>query len=233
MRTASQILLSLLAVIAVYSLVSVFHFSYCSTPLQSQPSLDHQHHHDDHSMKSPIMIQDQAYVVSMTMHNSYIFQQRNTKIFSRDKNNSVVWFPAFNGLQQSVLDDYATLTGFRALNASNFGPNSREIKFYETPHHVGCFMSHWHLLRLALSNWATSNTRPKALWIMEDDAVCATNTSEDIQRILPTLPDDWDLFFFGGKPFSYHTIDPVAPIISSKKTIGKEFDDDPEFRELA
>jgi len=56
---------------------------------------------------------------------------------------------------------------------------------------------------------------------MEDDAHCATGTRKQILRVLPKLPSDWDLFFIGGKPFSYHTEDPSTPRFHPKGTFNK------------
>jgi GR25 family glycosyltransferase involved in LPS biosynthesis len=67
---------------------------------------------------------------------------------------------------------------------------------------------------------------------MEDDAHCATNTRKEVRRILPLLPSDWDLFFIGGKPISYHTKDPLASSIITKRDIQQEFTR-LEFREWA
>jgi hypothetical protein len=55
--------------------------------------------------------------------------------------------------------------------------------------------------------------------ILEGDATCATTIMQEIRRILPTLPADWDLLYVGGKPFSYHTLDTLSPdLLLSQKT---------------
>jgi GR25 family glycosyltransferase involved in LPS biosynthesis len=175
---------------------------------------------------------DQAFVISISKKQADAFHRRNKKSLSLYKNQTFVWFPAANGYDQGVLNDFADLTGFPALNASKFNRGGAKLLGYNTPHHVGCFLSHWHLLRLTLSSWNTLTSRPKALWIMEDDAHCATNTRKEVRRILPLLPSDWDLFFIGGKPISYHTKDPLASSIITKRDIQQEFTR-LEFREWA
>jgi len=192
----------------------------------------------------------QAFVVSSTLHRAEAFQRRNKQALrlldERTANNEsqsiflpVTWFSAANGYDQTVLDSYSHLTGFAPLNASRFSPNDPKIKRggYETPHHVGCFMSHWHVLRMALAGWENGSWAniPEALWILEDDATCATPTLHHLQHhILPSLPKDWDLLYLGGKPFSYHTLDDIPSDLQRAKPSFKNIQTDwnrTEFRQ--
>jgi len=100
-----------------------------------------------HSSMKPIIKQDQSFVIALNKQNVDAFHRRNRKSLSlhNENNNTFVWFPASNGYHQSVLDDFATLTGFPVLNSSKFSQaNSRKKRNmgYNTPHHIGCFMSY-------------------------------------------------------------------------------------------
>ena len=99
-------------------------------------------------------------------------------------------------------------------------------------------MSHWNLLRLALEGWKSTNTRPDALLVFEDDATCSRNLLQEILHILPALPatdddDSWDLIFIGGKPFSYHTLDPIALELKEKGITNIKGGSESEFRQWA
>jgi GR25 family glycosyltransferase involved in LPS biosynthesis len=181
----------------------------------------------------------QGFVISSNKRRADQFLRRNKESLTTTANInasplSIKWFPAMNGNDQKVLDEYAQLTGFAALNATRFvvsegekNKKNRQGGGYATPHHTGCFMSHFHLLRLAVAGWNAlpEQPRPEALLILEDDATCATSSSsstmDEIQRILPTLPVDWDLLYIGGKPFSYHTLDPLSPDLLMQKKNGR------------
>jgi GR25 family glycosyltransferase involved in LPS biosynthesis len=148
----------------------------------------------------------QTYVVSLHQKNVEDFGRRN----AQSGLNGMPWFPATNGYDQRVLDEWSAITGFRLLNATRFAPNDPKSKFgYENPHHVGCFMSHWNLLRLALEGWKAVRNRPDALFVFEDDSTCVRNTMGRALDIIKQLPEDWDLFYIGGKPFTYHEEDPL------------------------
>ena len=73
---------------------------------------------------------------------------------------------------------------------------------YWGPHSVGCYLSHWHALKDVAER--PLHLRPKVLFVFEDDAACIPKTVERTLEILASLPDDWDLFYPGGKPFSYY-----------------------------
>ena len=56
---------------------------------------------------------------------------------------------------------------------------------------------------LSKSNQHSNNNT--AVVIFESDAVCVNNTHERLVKdILPSLPNDWDVLFIGGKPFSIY-----------------------------
>lgn len=175
----------------------------------------------------------QMFVISMALDRVDTFRQRNSHSLSlQERKRYITWYPAINGYDQTTLNNFAKLSGFRPLNATKFEPGERRRRGYATPHHVGCFMSHWSLLRLAKSIWDSLKARPLALWIMEDDAVCATQTNDEAEQIISALPVDWDILFLGGKPFSYHHTDPLITRLATKKDIRHDFSRG-EFREWA
>jgi hypothetical protein len=57
-----------------------------------------------------------------------------------------LWVPAVDGFSQKVLTSWAQLSGnWPPINASLFSP--KEKGKYQSPHAVGCYMAHWHLIR--------------------------------------------------------------------------------------
>lgn len=138
---------------------------------------------------------------------------------------SITWFPAANGRDQTVLDEFAYLTGFfPPINATSKDDG------YSSPHHVGCFMSHYNILRMAQAGWDVVQSLPQALFVLEDDAVCANSVMEEITKTLSLLPSDWDILFVGGKPFSYHDMDPITRNLRNRGTL-TNFSDE-EFEQL-
>ncbi len=168
----------------------------------------------------------QVFVISLRRDNVEHFLTRNRASFPAT-NISVTWFPSSNGFDQAVLDEYASLTGFPPLNAS-----AHHLGGYSTPHHTGCFMSHWNLLRLAKAGWEALLSTPRALVVLEEDATCANSILPAVHKLLPLLPVDWDMLYVGGKPFSYYTLDPLRTDLKQKKNIQKDFTRQ-EFRTIA
>jgi hypothetical protein len=142
----------------------------------------------------------------------FLVRNRASLPFNQTKNNndtndselSLTWFLAANGRDQGVLDAYAALTGLPPIKA-----DSKDTG-YKSPHHAGCFMSHWNILRMAKAGWDSVQSMPKALLMLEDDAVCAPLVIEEINKILPLLPPDWVILYVGGKPFTYYFEPPMT-----------------------
>ena len=102
------------------------------------------------------------------------------------------------------------------MHIENFTEETMKAS-YESPHVVGTFMSHWHLLRLVKAGWEMNSgvisrlggnekkpsLLPDALFVFEHDAKCAENTHEVAAATIKQLPEDWDMLFIGGKPFMH------------------------------
>ncbi len=162
----------------------------------------------------------QAFLISSRQSQFDLFLRRNRAILSN--NFSVSWFPASNGRDQIVLDQFANVTGFPPINASlEYHRDS-----YSSPHHTGCFMSHWNVIRLARAGWETLHTKPSGLMIFEYDALCATSVIDTVISTLPSLPADWDMLFVGGKPFSYYNLDPSNQELRDRKNLDNFTDEE-------
>jgi GR25 family glycosyltransferase involved in LPS biosynthesis len=174
--------------------------------------------------EAPRNLTMQSYAISLHQRSAVEFGKRN----AHSGLNGTPWFPGTNSRDQKTLNEWSAVTNFPLLNTSEFPPGDKDKGGYANPHHVGCFLSHWHLLRLALVGWNAvlqdNDKRPDALFVFEDDASCVQHTKQRTLDLIPKLPNDWDLLFIGGKPFSYHEV----PIDISRIASGK-----PPFREIA
>ena len=140
----------------------------------------------------------QKYVISFHKKSATDFGFRN----AISGLNDTTWFPASNGWDQKIADEVAAaFRNFKRFNVSTF--KSKSQGGYDNPHHVGCFFSHWNLLRLSLEGWISLGKRPDALFVFEDDATCVKDTVQRTLDLIPKLPLDWDYLYIGGKPFSY------------------------------
>jgi GR25 family glycosyltransferase involved in LPS biosynthesis len=182
----------------------------------------------------------EAYVISLHESKFNVFEQRNFDIAggvngddddvkgSSSSSNeqgcgstSLEFFQAYDGMNQTVLDEYSRITGLKRLNVSTFeGKDPKTYKGQNTsPHTVGCFLSHWRLLEKVQSDWktkknseATTTAKPKKqgkpdmLFVFEDDAYCVSNLIDRVWTVVQKLPKDWDILYIGGKPFSVHTM---------------------------
>jgi hypothetical protein len=95
----------------------------------------------------------QGFVISSNKQRADQFLRRNKESLTTTANInasplSIKWFPGMNGNDQKVMDKYAQLTGFAALNATRFPvsegeKNKKNLQGgrYATPYHTGCFMS--------------------------------------------------------------------------------------------
>ncbi|KAG7340843.1 glycosyltransferase family 25 LPS biosynthesis protein [Nitzschia inconspicua] len=167
------------------------------------------HGNNNNQIKSPFRIQ--SFVISLHHSKVQDCMKRN-----RLSGINATWFPASNGNDQVILDEWYALTMTKRLNASLFKKGFKSG--YENPHVVGCYMSHWNLLKLTLSYYQTLQQRPDALVILEDDVACSNNLHEYLEATIPKLPHDWDLFMIGGKPFSYLSSKPLNTTIVANKT---------------
>ncbi|KAG7373547.1 hypothetical protein IV203_034271 [Nitzschia inconspicua] len=164
---------------------------------------------DNSQIESPFRIQ--SFVISLHYSKAQDCMKRN-----RLSGINATWFPSSNGYDQMILDEWYALTKTKWLNASLFKKGFKSG--YENPHVVGCYMSHWNVLKLTLSFYQTLQQRPDALVILEDDVACSNNLLEYLEATIPKLPDGWDLFMIGGKPFSYLSSKPLNTKIVANKT---------------
>ena len=112
---------------------------------------------------------------------------------------SLNWFQSVNGSDPSVINHWLDISG----QSSKYNPREYMTKFpgkvgYESLHAVGCYLSHYNLWKKL-----EQEKRTEPLFIFEDDATCAHHMIEDTLKIIPHLPHDWDLFYIGGKAFTY------------------------------
>jgi hypothetical protein len=86
----------------------------------------------------------EAYVLSFDPRKVKIFTQRNY-LTSNSSADQVLWYPGVDGYHQPTLNLWAKLSGQPAMNLTEFaGRNKAE---YRSPHAVGCYLAHWHLMR--------------------------------------------------------------------------------------
>jgi GR25 family glycosyltransferase involved in LPS biosynthesis len=195
---------------------------------------------DDFSKARPPV--SEVYVISLDESKFNVFEQRNfdiaTEVDDDDNNNnnnnnnekslggstSLEWFKGYNGMNQTVLDEWSKITGLWTVNATDFeGVDGQKRKeAYASPHAVGCYLSHWRLLEKAQKSWkkqsgqpaaatTTQQTqtqrrnRPDMMFVFEDDAHCVSNLIERTWSVVQRLPKDWDILYIGGKPMSFYT----------------------------
>jgi len=189
------------------------------------PSTKQQHLDDFRKLRAP---NSEIYVISMHESKFNVFEQRNFDMVANNDEEdepqngsgspaSMEWFRAYNGMNQTVLDEFSSLTGIPKINASEFvGMSEQAFKAHSnSPHAVGCYLSHWQLLQSALSRWNQNRRaqnekqkqkrRPDMLFVFEDDAHCVTNLVARTWQVVKQLPPDWDVLYIGGKPMSYYT----------------------------
>jgi len=130
-------------------------------------------------------------------------QKKATDFIERNHHadlDPVLWVLGVDGFHQKHLDVWAQLLpgGEKPLNASAFTAEHKGE--YASPHAVGCYLAHWNLLRSLAHR--PIQLRPAAYLIFEDDAGCAPNLVPHVLETMRQLPQDWDILFIGGKPFS-------------------------------
>jgi GR25 family glycosyltransferase involved in LPS biosynthesis len=139
----------------------------------------------------------ESYVISFNVDHVNEFIQRI------NGSQSVLWVPGVDGFHQRVLDTWAKLSGqFPVINASHFDPNRGEDRGkYRSPHAVGCYLAHWHLLKSL--HHREPEMQPDLYFVFEDDASCVPDVVNRTLEVMSILPPDWDMFFIAGKPFTY------------------------------
>eukprot|EP00545_Synedropsis_sp_CCMP1620_P013688 CAMPEP_0119026612 /NCGR_PEP_ID=MMETSP1176-20130426/35771_1 /TAXON_ID=265551 /ORGANISM="Synedropsis recta cf, Strain CCMP1620" /LENGTH=338 /DNA_ID=CAMNT_0006982361 /DNA_START=258 /DNA_END=1271 /DNA_ORIENTATION=+ len=143
----------------------------------------------------------ESFVLSMDTDRFQKFVDRNDE----SAVGKVLWVPGVDGFQQENLDQWAKLAAGSkepAINATLFIRGDITHKsMYRSPHAVGCYLAHWHLLRQL--NHRPPELRPDLYFIFEDDALCVPDLLNRTLESASYLPSDWDILYVGGKPFSY------------------------------
>ena len=141
----------------------------------------------------------EAYIIAFQMDQVEKFKIRNT---ASDITNKGIWFPALNGGDPKIMEGWLDMTKQLQWkeNASVY------IKEFikdpsKGPHAIGCYLSHWHVLRMIAQR--KPGLRPDIVFIFEEDAACIPQLMQRTMKIVTSLPEDWDLLFIGGKPFTY------------------------------
>jgi hypothetical protein len=159
----------------------------------------------------------ETFVISFETDSVKQFKQRNNHSGFGD----VLWIPGVDGYQQKTLDLWAKLTGQEAMNATNYMRGNEEQKIaYRSPHAVGCYMAHYHLLRYLRHR--PHEMQPSLYFVFEDDASCAPDLVDEILKVTQKLPPDWDLLFIGGKPFTFFSEKFTLYEDSSNATLERE-----------
>jgi|SaaInl74LU_5_DNA_1037368.scaffolds.fasta_scaffold03568_3 GR25 family glycosyltransferase involved in LPS biosynthesis len=110
--------------------------------------------------------------------------------------NDISWFPGTIGQDQRVLDEWRELAGGDQLSIEDYDPS---VKFQFGPHAAGCYLSHFNLLKML----QRSDPTPGAYVVFEDDARCVRGWRAQVDKALALLPQDWDIYYIGGRPISY------------------------------
>jgi GR25 family glycosyltransferase involved in LPS biosynthesis len=138
----------------------------------------------------------ESFVISFDNERASKFVERN----HHSDIDPVLWVPAVDGFSQKVLTSWAQLSGnWPPINASLFGPKDKGK--YQSPHAVGCYMAHWHLIRHL--GHRDQELRPDLYFVFEDDASCIPNLKNRTLEVMGLLPYDWDMLYIGGKPITY------------------------------
>jgi hypothetical protein len=144
------------------------------------------------------------------------FKQRNNHSGLGD----VLWVPAVDGHSQRTLDLWARLTGTEVMNATSYTRGNESQKVYQSPHSMGCYLAHYHLLQFLRHH--PHALQPSLYFVFEDDASCVPNLVDETHKVTQKLPPDWDLFFIGGKPFTYFTKNFTLYEDSSNETLERD-----------
>jgi hypothetical protein len=140
----------------------------------------------------------ETFVISLDSFKFDQFVIRN----NHSRLDPITWIPGVDGFQQVTLNQWGKLIGKPPLNVTHFVKGNQEHKdLYASPHAVGCYMAHWHLIRML--HQRPSILHPELYLILEDDAACIPRLIPRLLHIARRLPSDWDLFYIAGKPITY------------------------------
>ncbi len=137
----------------------------------------------------------EAYVISSRKSKFDAFRKRN----EHSRLGPIYWATATDGRYQPNLDLWAEIIDKPAVNVSRFTLPEQKGEF-DSPHAVGCYMSHWKLLQAFQHRHV--ELRPNLYFMFEDDASCVPNVRERVLEMTQYLPTDWDMIFLGGKHYS-------------------------------
>lgn len=142
----------------------------------------------------------ESFVISFDPEDVEGFMERNNHSGITEE---AVWVAGVDGFDQKNLDIWAKLSGqFPPLNASHFDRNNLHDKGdHRSPHAVGCYLAHWFIL--SALNKRPPELRPDVYMIFEDDSSLVPDLAKRTLEAVRQLPADWDMFFIGGKPFTY------------------------------
>ncbi len=115
---------------------------------------------------------DKAYVISLAQ-NSQIRQKFYNRVKEVNFSMDIEWFNSVYGKTVGAPEWW--LKGRGCLGA------------------WGCFVSHLHLIELAMTE------HRRNILIFEDDAIFENDFVNRLNVALNELPDDWDMFFLGGQ----------------------------------
>lgn len=147
---------------------------------------------------SPARAIVESHVISFHADKVDVFLERNHHSFGDE---AVLWVPGVDGFHEPVLHQWARLVGEEPINATMFEHDNEEHKdIHQSPHAVGCYLAHWHLLRGL--QYRPPELRPELFLVFEDDASCIPNLVNRTIEVTRQLPSDWDMFFLGGKPYT-------------------------------
>lgn len=163
---------------------------------------------------------------------------------------SVEWFKSINGMNQTILDQYAEITNLKPINLTDSEGLDAKLRKekYDSPHAVGCYLSHLRTLEIAWRSWGNRKQsvnpspwniehdktieethvqqrrkKPDMLFVFEDDSHCVSNVVDRTWSVVQQLPKDWDILYIGGKPMSYYTKGmPLADFLKIQKTQDKK-----------
>jgi GR25 family glycosyltransferase involved in LPS biosynthesis len=140
-----------------------------------------------------------SFVISLDQADKFLQQNKHSI-------NSTTVIPAVQGWSQETLDVWADLRGQAPKTISHYD-RTKDKSLYDSPHAVGCYLSHWNLWR-TLFLWQ-EDPLPEFYFIFEDDTVCAADMYRVASDTVRKLPPDWDMLYIGGKSFTFFRQGPL------------------------
>src|ERR1700747_2499807 len=89
-----------------------------------------------------------------------------------------------------------------AIRYSAFKPNLNLPKYNLKASALGCFLSHYNIIKQAIKN-----NDQKLLIIFEDDIIILDKFNDRLQSVLLNLPEDWDFCYLSFAHYINHTFD--------------------------